>query len=137
MGWLTGVSAVLFFAACVSRDPTSVGNYMMSFTWTPSGSPVLDEVVAEPEFRRVLFNGSMQAAISCVDLSPKVLADGKDITLTVEAKARAGTCTDMPGYFTFRAITGNFRPATYRVKVIYKDESGARTMMAGQVVVVP
>jgi hypothetical protein len=134
---LITLSAVLFLAACGTTDPISVGDYMKSWVATPSVSPVIDDALAQIDFRRIIFTGSIQTSVTCVDLYPKLVADGKDITLTVEEKLRPVPCADVLGYFTYRVITGNFHPATYRVKVVYKTASGTRTIVAGPVVLEP
>ena len=134
---LTVLSAALFLAACGTTDPISVGNYMKSFVVTPSDTPLANDAITETDFRRIIFDGSIQTSVTCVDLYPKLVADGKDITLTVEEKLQPVPCADVVGYFSYRVITGNFHPATYRVKVIYKTAAGTRTIVAGPVVLQP
>ena len=133
--WLLSTIA-LAAAACTNQDPTDVGRYLITFVASPTAVVAADTATAQPDFRRIVFNGKLSAPNACVDVSPTVTADGKDITFTVDAKAQSGTCAlQAVAYFTYNALTGNFNPATYHVKVVHKTSAATRTVFQGDVVV--
>jgi hypothetical protein len=126
----------VLLGACGDTSGVNGGRYFRSFVATRQDSVVTERVTPDPDFRQIVLSGGFEAPTICQDLSARIEDVNRDLTVTVTAAARAGTCPQTTtGYFKYTMITGSYFPGGYHLIVMHTDSRGTRSIYDGNVVV--